>query len=395
MRRRLTIFAGLLGSCLLLWAALPMFGIAAPSAEELAKKIQKTEGKVEYRKGKEKILTRDIARYSSRINGLQGRVDSLTRRQNAITKDLEVNRATLAETQGSLRDERARLVRLQKRLREVRRTLATRMLELYKDGRPDLASVILESDGFTQLIERGEYIGRLASKDQEIIGIVAGAKDDATTTEARLAKLERRQQKVTAAITARRNEVAKVRNTVASTQNSLRSARNAKRGLLTTVKGSRKELEEDLAEMQEQQAKISGALSSAAGSAPVKRGNGRFVWPVNGVLTSPFCEARSWENCHPGIDIAVPTGTAVHAADAGRVAIAGWVGGYGNYICIQHTAALSTCYGHNSKLLVSVGQSVKQGQTIAASGSTGHSTGPHVHFEVRINGAVTNPMNYL
>lgn len=395
MRRRLTILAGIVGSCFLLWGSLPLLSSAAPSAEELAKKIQKTQGKVEYRKGKEKVLTRDIARYSGRIDGLQSRIDRLSARESKITADLDAKRAVLEDTQAALRSERARLVRLQKRLREVRQTLAARLVQIYKDGRPDLASVVLEADGFSQLIERGEYIGRLAAKDQQIIGIVASAKDEATSTEQRLAKIERRQQQVTAAIAARRNEVAKVRSTVASTANSLRSVRNERRALLTSVKSSRKDLEEDLAEMQRQQARISGVLAGAAGDAPVKRGNGRFVWPVQGTLTSPWCEARSWEACHPGIDIAVPTGTPVHAADSGRVAIAGWVGGYGNYICIQHTASLSTCYGHNSKLLVSVGQTVSQGQVIAAAGSTGHSTGPHVHFEVRVNGSVVNPMNYL
>lgn len=395
MRRRLTILAGIVASCFLLWGSLPLLSSAAPSAEELAKKIQKTQGKVEYRKGKEKVLTRDIARYSGRINGLQSRIDRLSSREGKLNADLSAKRAVLEDTQAALRSERARLVRLQKRLREVRETLAARLVQIYKDGRPDLASVVLEADGFSQLIERGEYIGRLAAKDQQIIGIVASAKEEATSTEERLAKIERRQQRVAAAIAARRNEVAKVRSTVASTQNSLRSVRNERRALLTSVKSSRKELEEDLAEMQRQQARISGILAGSASDAPVKRGNGRFVWPVQGTLTSPWCEARSWESCHPGIDIAVPTGTPVHAADAGRVAIAGWVGGYGNYICIQHTASLSTCYGHNSKLLVSVGQTVSQGQVIAAAGSTGHSTGPHVHFEVRVNGGVVNPMNYL
>ena len=106
-------------------------------------------------------------------------------------------------------------------------------------------------------------------------------------------------------------------------------------------------------------------------------------------------EPRPWEACHPGIDIAAPTGTPIRAADGGRVAIAGWTGGYGNYTCIQHSASLSSCYGHQSSIGVSVGQQVSKGQVIGAVGSTGHSTGPHLHFEVRINGAVTNPLNYL
>ena len=120
-----------------------------------------------------------------------------------------------------------------------------------------------------------------------------------------------------------------------------------------------------------------------------------MIWPLNGVITSQFCERRAWEACHPGMDIAAPAGTPIRAALGGTVAIAGWTGGYGNYTCIQHGGGLSTCYGHQSSISVSVGQTVTQGQVIGAEGSTGHSTGPHLHFEVRINGAVTNPLNYL
>ncbi len=96
-----------------------------------------------------------------------------------------------------------------------------------------------------------------------------------------------------------------------------------------------------------------------------------------------------------GIDLGVPTGTPVHAAEDGTVAIAGWVGGYGNYICINHGGGFSTCYGHNSRLGVSVGQRVSKGQVIAASGNTGNSTGPHIHFETRVNGVQKDPMGYL
>ena len=102
-----------------------------------------------------------------------------------------------------------------------------------------------------------------------------------------------------------------------------------------------------------------------------------------------------WGRLHAGVDIAVPSGTPVHAAKSGRVLIAGWVSGYGNYTCINHGGGISTCYGHQSSIGVSVGQSVKQGQVIGSSGCTGHCFGPHVHFEVRINGSPVDPMGYL
>jgi murein DD-endopeptidase MepM/ murein hydrolase activator NlpD len=394
MRRR-TITAGLVGASLTLWAASPLVGHSAPSAAELSKKISKTQSKVNAKKSKETVLTRDIAKYSSRVSSLETRLKALSTKQGTLEQDLNAKRTALDKTQDELRSERERLVRLQRRLREARTTLSARVVDQYKNGRPDLATILIEANGMSQVLERGELLGRLAKQDQHIISAVRTAKTQATGLEKKLSTLEAKQQKTTAIVAARRNEIARIRGNVASVTTSVRDARNGKRELLSHVKVERKSLEEDLSKMQAQQAKISGALAGASGLAPAKRGNGQFVWPVNGPITAPFCERRSWEDCHPGMDIGVPTGTAIHAADAGRVAIAGWVGGYGNYTCIQHTKSLSTCYGHQSKFLVKVGQQVTQGQIIGLSGSTGHSTGPHLHFEVRINGAVTNPMNYL
>jgi murein DD-endopeptidase MepM/ murein hydrolase activator NlpD len=98
---------------------------------------------------------------------------------------------------------------------------------------------------------------------------------------------------------------------------------------------------------------------------------------------------------HEGIDIAVPTGTPVVAAASGTVIVAGWLGGYGNLVVVDHGNGIATAYGHNTSVTVGVGQAVAQGQLIAYAGSTGHSTGPHVHFEVRVNGAAVDPFGYL
>ena len=130
----------------------------------------------------------------------------------------------------------------------------------------------------------------------------------------------------------------------------------------------------------------------------MRPGSGGMIWPVNGPITSPFCEARAWESCHPGIDIGVPSGTPIRAAASGRVVLLqgeGASGGYGNFTCLQHTASMSTCYAHQRNFAVSMGQSVSQGQVIGYSDCTGRCFGPHLHFEVRINGHVVNPMSYL
>ena len=130
---------------------------------------------------------------------------------------------------------------------------------------------------------------------------------------------------------------------------------------------------------------------------PVTASNGYFIWPVRGTITSNFGGRYLYGryDYHLGIDIACPTGTAVKAADGGTVTKAGWNGSYGYLVAIRHDNGMVTYYGHNSSILVSVGQKVYQGQIIARSGATGNVTGPHCHFEIRVNGTSVNPRNYL
>lgn len=121
--------------------------------------------------------------------------------------------------------------------------------------------------------------------------------------------------------------------------------------------------------------------------------SGTFIMPSRGTITSRF--GYRWGRMHEGVDIAAPRGTPIVAADSGRVSFAGWRNGYGYCVMINHGNGYQTLYGHASKLYVKAGQSVNKGQKIAAVGSTGHSTGPHVHFEVRKNGVLKNPLKYI
>ena len=125
------------------------------------------------------------------------------------------------------------------------------------------------------------------------------------------------------------------------------------------------------------------------------RGGAKLGWPVprSAPLTSPFCERRAWEACHPGVDLAVPTGSAVVAAAAGRLTIAGRVSGYGNYLCMQHRARLSSCYAHLSRLArgVHLGAFVDSGDLVGYAGCTGLCFGPHLHFEVRLGPGLPSP----
>jgi murein DD-endopeptidase MepM/ murein hydrolase activator NlpD len=140
--------------------------------------------------------------------------------------------------------------------------------------------------------------------------------------------------------------------------------------------------------------RVSRALAAAGivdGAALV--GSGRLIWPITGPLTSPF--GQRWGRLHAGIDISAPAGTPIRAADSGRVALAGWQGGYGLYTCVKHTASLSTCYAHQSRLGTSQGAAVRQGEIIGYVGNTGHSFGNHLHFETWVRGQPVDPMGFL
>jgi murein DD-endopeptidase MepM/ murein hydrolase activator NlpD len=404
MVSRLRVLIAVAAVPLVLWGVLPLVSHGDPSPGQIQKRIDRKQAQIQYHRGRERLLTSDIAGFTHRIDSLQSDITRLQTRQVRIEADLNAKRAELARIQERLRQERLRLVRLRARLAEARTALATRLVELYKADKPDVVTVILESDGFADLLERTEFMERVSAQDQRIIERVRTAKADATATALKLDTLESRQQKLTDAIQHRRDQVVAVKSQLVDKRGRFQSARSDKFTALASTRERRHQLQDDVGSLRAQQAKITAALQSAASGSgnlsagPVRPGSGGLIWPVNGPITSPFCEARAWESCHPGIDIGVPTGTPIRAAGSGRVVLLqgeGASGGYGNFTCIQHTASMSTCYAHQRNFAVSMGQSVKQGQVIGYSDCTGRCFGPHLHFEVRINGQVVNPMSYL
>jgi peptidoglycan DL-endopeptidase CwlO len=394
MIRTLSLLLAVVALPLALWAVLPLSS-TGQSPTELQRKIDRKQDQIQWRRGRERVLTSDISAYTRRIGDLQADITELQGRQVRLQADLDAKRAQLAEIQEQLRQERLRLVRLRARLAEARAALAVRLVQIYKADRPDVVTVVLEADGFADLLERTEFMQRVSSQDARIIARVKEAKAEATATAARLARLEDQAERVEQQIETRVNEVAAVKGQLVDRRDRYQSARGDKAAILAHTRDVRRTMESDLASLEREQsaiqARLQGPSSGAAG--PIRQGSGNLIWPVNGSISSGF--GMRWGRLHAGVDIPAPIGTPIRAADSGRVAIAGWVGGYGNYTCIQHSASFSTCYGHQSSIGVSVGQSVSQGQVIGAVGSTGHSTGPHVHFETRVNGNPVDPLGYL
>ncbi len=394
MRARLSLLVAVAVIPAALWALLPVGTLGATREEQLQQKIDRTESRIAAKRGKERVLTTQVSAWNRKIKRLQGSIDSLQAREDVIQGDLDSATRLLNKTQSELRQQRRRQVQLQARLAEGRRVLAARLVELYRADDPDLVTVILDSKGFAELLERGEFLRRISEQDRRVITLVRSARVEATMAANRLDVLEKRQQKVAQRIQKRRDAVASVKARIVRVQNGYDDVRDERATALAGVKEDREEAETYLAKVQKEQQRISGVLNGVP-TGPIRRGSGSMIWPVSGPITSPFCERRAWESCHPGIDIGAPSGTPIRAADSGRVALAAPTGGYGNYTCVQHSASLSTCYAHQSRFGARVGQNVSKGQVIGYVGSTGFSTGPHLHFEVRVNGAVTNPMSYL
>lgn len=402
MRVRLLLTAVALP--LLLWALVPMPSSGQSKQEELQElqsKIANARDKIGRKRGTERALSKQIAGYNRRIDRLQGQITTLQTRQQRVQTDLDAKRAELERLQADLRKERARLVRLRKRLDVAREKLRLRLVEIYKAEPPDIVTVVLNSDGFTDLLERSEFIKRISDQDRKVVTLVRDAKQDSTASEKRLAKLEGRQRTVTAIVQKRRDEISAVRMELVGTRVGYTRTKNGKAAALLDVRAARQHLEEHVDSLEKASSKIAAQLGQLqgqyAGDLPIRRGNGSMIWPVNGPVTGVFGEARPG-HMHAGLDIAAAEGVPIHAADDGKVVLIqgiGQSGGYGNFTCVQHTQTMSTCYAHQSRIGTSVGASVSKGQVIGAVGNTGHSFGAHLHFEVRVNGSPVNPMGYL
>ena len=400
MRLRLLVLTATLP--LVLWAALPLASSGQTArVSAIQSKIEKKRAEVEAKKRRERVLASEVARYSKKIYSLQGDITALQARQVKIQADLDRKRSELARIQERLRQERARLVRLKARQAEGQAALATRLVELYKADRPDMVTVVLEADGFADLLTRTEFMQRVSSQDARIIRTVRAAKVDATRTAKRLVQLERDAKKIALQIQSRRDEVARIKGELVDRRDQFASVRGQKNAVLSNVREDRNELEGHLRGLEAEQARVSAALQRSAASngfnpgvvGPVRQGSGSFVWPVSGPITSGF--GPRWGRLHAGVDISAPEGTPIRAAASGKVVLLGWTGGYGNYTCIQHGGGTSTCYAHQVRYGTSMGATVSQGQVMGYVGNTGNSFGAHLHFEVRINGSPVNPAGYL
>jgi murein DD-endopeptidase MepM/ murein hydrolase activator NlpD len=366
----------------------------------LSERIEEKRDQIAQKSHQEGVLSTKIASYNTRIESLKGQIAGTEERLDAVQDDLDAARRELLRVRDRLEVARDRLERLRAKLSIARDALADRLVELYKADQPDVLTVVLEADGFADLLERTEFLERISEQDRQIVDRVRTLRDEAERQADQLERLEARAQEVAETILSRRNDLAEARSQLVSATGDLRAVRNNRATALSEVRASKAKLEGDLRALEAANAAAQNALQGAGERAfspgaggPVRQGSGALIWPVNGPVVSGF--GMRWGRLHAGVDIAVPSGTPIRAADSGRVVLAAYTSGYGNYTCVQHNSSLSTCYAHQSSYATSNGAAVSQGQVIGYVGCTGHCFGDHLHFETRINGAPVDPMGYL
>jgi murein DD-endopeptidase MepM/ murein hydrolase activator NlpD len=329
-------------------------------------------------------LENQLGQTNAAIGQVSERIDSLQTQRDSTQRRIDWNSIQLDAARRSLRLHDALLKR--------------RLVDVYEYGDLTYINTLIGARSFSEFVERWEDLRLLIAANERTVRARKSA-------EARVASIE-------ADLERTRLELQQEEEAQQEARSQLDSLADERRNLVSLASIRRHSVASEVAQMEdlsaaeeseleglilERERELAAAQRAAgiAGAPPSAGGLGNFSWPVTGTITSPF----GWRTnplgggpeFHQGLDIAAPMGTAVTAAAAGTVIMAQWYGGYGNYVLIDHGGGYSTGYGHLSAIYVSTGQSVARGQAIGAVGSTGQSTGPHLHFEVRIAGKPVDP----
>jgi len=298
---------------------------------------------------------------------------------------------SISKSDAEIAQKEIELTEAEKQAKEYDGLFKTRASVMYERGSATYLDVLFGAENFSDFLYKVEMVKQIVDYDKEILKKMSAAsqvirnskteiENQKSQKEYNLQILENKKTELSTSLAAREQVIAKLTSQEAEYKKVL-----------------------DQADKEEAKLKseIQSQLNKKGSSSSTKYTGGKLLWPTPSTtfVTSPygtrFHPTYKRNIMHTGIDIGAGYGAAVLAAEAGTVLRAGWNGGYGKYIVIDHGGGIQTLYGHNSSLLVSAGDKVTKGQKIAAVGSTGNSTGPHLHFEVLINGQHTNPMGYF
>lgn len=325
-------------------------------------------------------------------NELQVKIDNISEEKrelddaaDAAIAEHQARRAELDETEARLQENEAEVARLQEDYKAKQAKLGKRVRDIYMHGQVSYLDVLFGAKDFQDFLTRMDLLKRIIRQDYDLVKGVQEVKD---SIELRQAGLE--QDRLTQAEQEERAHAARA---------DMEEKVKRRESLIARLKTDKNLIDQQYEELMRASRQIGEMLrSDGMGSLPAS-GSGAMIWPISGPVTSEFGwrvhPITGTQKFHSGIDIGGDYGLPVHAAQSGTVEYAGWISGYGNTVIINHGGGITSLYGHNQSLAVSAGQSVSQGEVISYCGSTGNSTGPHCHFEVRQNGEPVSPYSYL
>jgi murein DD-endopeptidase MepM/ murein hydrolase activator NlpD len=345
---------------------------------------------------REASLRAQVESASFEIRALAQRVNDISVELEPLEHELELRRERLRRLNELFRLQTQRLKLLRRQHAIALRRLGDRVDKLYRQEETDTLSLLLSSASFTDALDVFDYLQRIADEDKRVANEVGAAKSRMREQREQTRTTRKRHRQETRVVAVRVGQVRALRDRLAASRSGLVAAQAQRQQDLSELSAQEREELAEMEALQEVSAELAAKIQAAQAAAGTGGGSpsaAGFVWPVLGPVTSPF--GWRWGRMHEGIDIGAASGTPIRAAAAGTVIYAGWLGGYGNLTVIDHGGGIATAYGHQSGIAAGNGAYVAQGQVIGYVGNTGHSTGPHLHFEVRVNGVPQDPLGYL
>ena len=366
---------------------------AALSTPARADRLQSLQQKIATAQAEEARLSSEIGSIESEIRALEREVSGVSVHLDALEHDLRLQQEKLNRVLRLFRFQTQQLDFLRREYNVSVHRLNLRLIALYEGEEPSSLDVFLSSGSISDALEHIDYTQDIGAQDAQISTQVGTAKDKMHSARQRTKVTKAKVETVTRTIAARTAEVRAEKERLLISEKGLSQAKGNKRERLADVRQSKEEYLHEVAGILAANAQVTATIqssgSSSYDSSPSSSG---LIWPVSGPVVSGY--GMRWGRMHMGIDIAVGYGTPIHAAASGTVIFAGWMGGYGNFVIVDHGGGLSTAYAHQSSIAVG-GGAVSQGQVLGYVGCTGHCFGPHLHFEVRINGSAVDPLGYL
>jgi murein DD-endopeptidase MepM/ murein hydrolase activator NlpD len=355
------------------------------STDEVQTKIDQTKKKLSETKRRENSVLgtllrtqQDLERISTNLSGLNSKLANTEQRMSAITS--EINKA------------QSELDQLKTQIGGHRTILDQRLLAFYKYGYQSSLEILLTAKSFAEFVTRFEMIRRFTRVDIQIIRTLQTQQDLITKKKQEIVQ---KQQE----LSSQKSLFIQLQTQNKQEQSRQISLSENKQKELAALQNDRKSLEDALDELEQTSKELESQIRQYQNQSHAALGTGKYVWPVPGDVIQyfgwrihPILRKRKF---HTGIDIVSPQGTPIGAADSGVVIFCGRNGGYGKMILLDHGSGYASLYGHCSVLLVDMGQAVTKGQEIAKVGTTGLSTGPHLHFEIRKDGTPIDPLGFL